>query len=455
MTQIPNTSQSRHDGGRRFVVVVNAPDLAAELEGSPGVEAVVPAANLHDALGAVFAQGGASEAPPTLICEVSDLPAERAATLVRALQRIRDDATLIAFSSGADSAPRPADLLTEVKWASSRPAVASLLADEATGAANEKTDAATSPSDCATEHPATCDATTPASATVQSGRGAPLTDAGITGLADEGLLPALERGVAPMAAACQALLRQRTGRRDLHVCIDDADRDEQPSMASVRAELETGGSVTLSGGQDAETTLAAWIGWLVRWIEAAAKYDRLCRDAFTDELTGAWNRRYFRRHVERALRRAHDERLSLTLMMLDVDDLKDFNDRYGHAAGDEVLIETVRLLQSVIRPHDRVCRIGGDEFVVVFYDPEGPRQPTSQHPREVEEITARFQAQIAQSRFPKLGRQAPGPLTVSGGIATYPWDGVDLDTLLQQADRLALEAKRKGKNAIVYGPNFD
>jgi two-component system cell cycle response regulator len=94
-------------------------------------------------------------------------------------------------------------------------------------------------------------------------------------------------------------------------------------------------------------------------------------------------------------------------------------------------------------------------FVVVFYDPEGPRQPTSQHPREVEEITARFQAQIAQSRFPKLGRQAPGPLTVSGGIATYPWDGVDLDTLLQQADRLALEAKRKGKNAIVYGPNFD
>jgi two-component system cell cycle response regulator len=109
----------------------------------------------------------------------------------------------------------------------------------------------------------------------------------------------------------------------------------------------------------------------------------------------------------------------------------------------------------VIRPTDKVCRIGGDEFVVIFYEPTGPRTPASKPPSTVYEIAQRFQQEIAAHKFPKLGREAPGPLTVSGGLATYPWDGSSGEALLARADELALQSKRQGKNAILLGPGAE
>jgi diguanylate cyclase (GGDEF)-like protein len=142
----------------------------------------------------------------------------------------------------------------------------------------------------------------------------------------------------------------------------------------------------------------------------------------------------------------------ITLMVFDIDDFKHYNDEYGHDVGDEVLRETVRLLKSVIRRGDRVFRIGGDEFVVVFSDPEGPREAGSTHPASVETIAKRFQAQLNKASFPKLGVEGPGPLSVSGGLACFPWDGTDAQTLLRIADQLSLQSKRKGKNLITFGP---
>src|SRR5207244_13644947 len=68
----------------------------------------------------------------------------------------------------------------------------------------------------------------------------------------------------------------------------------------------------------------------------------------------------------------------------------------------------------ISRPSARVCRIGGDEFAVIFYEPTGPRQEGSRHPASVFAIAQRFQAQIQQHRFPKLSDCAPGTLTISG-----------------------------------------
>ena len=79
-------------------------------------------------------------------------------------------------------------------------------------------------------------------------------------------------------------------------------------------------------------------------------------------------------------------------------------------------------------------------------------KPGSTPPETVEQIAARFQDQICQMKFPKLGIDAPGTLSISGGLATYPWDGTDPDSLIRHADRLALESKRKGKNVITFGP---
>ena len=205
----------------------------------------------------------------------------------------------------------------------------------------------------------------------------------------------------------------------------------------------------------APATLEVHARWLAAWLELQHQQHALQHAALVDELTGAFNRRYFDRFLASAIAQAQRDRHALTLMVLDLDDFKSYNDRFGHPAGDDILRETVRLLRSVIRPSDRVCRIGGDEFAVIFYEPTGPRDPGSRPPDDPLRIAHRFQQQIREHRFPKLGGCAPGTLTVSAGIATYPWDGRSVPELLARADQLALDSKRAGKNAITIGPNAE
>ncbi len=195
---------------------------------------------------------------------------------------------------------------------------------------------------------------------------------------------------------------------------------------------------------------------LAGWAALAAQQDQLKQAAFTDELTGAWNRRYFTRFLGAAIEKARVARHSVAVLYFDLDNFKVYNDHYGHAAGDEILVETVKLLRSVIRPSDKVCRIGGDEFAVIFYDPAGPRDPgQGQAPSEIGPIARRFQQQICRHKFPKLGGEAPGTLTISGGLAAFPWDGADVNSLLDRADELALQSKRLGKNVITLGPGAE
>ena len=195
--------------------------------------------------------------------------------------------------------------------------------------------------------------------------------------------------------------------------------------------------------------------WLSGWVKLEIQQSELRTAAFTDSLTGAWNRRYFTRFLDAAIRQARDARVPLTVMLFDIDGFKRYNDTYGHAAGDQILSETVKLLKSVIRPSDRVCRVGGDEFVVIFYEPSGPRDPSSKPLESVYQIATRFQQQICTHQFPKLAGDAQGTLTVSGGLASFPWDGHDAESLLEKADQLAMESKKQGKNAITLGPGAE
>ncbi len=201
--------------------------------------------------------------------------------------------------------------------------------------------------------------------------------------------------------------------------------------------------------------LVPWASWLSYWIALERKLTDLSDIAYKDELTGVWNRRYFNRFFEQVMTRAVKERFRVTLLVFDIDDFKTYNDRYGHAAGDDILRETAKLMQSVVRTHDVVARIGGDEFAVIFWDAEGPRQPNSQHPQSVLSAAQRFQRAICEHRFPKLLHQAPGTLTISGGLAGYPWDGRTTQELHELADSRAMESKRDGKNAIKFGPGAE
>ncbi len=194
---------------------------------------------------------------------------------------------------------------------------------------------------------------------------------------------------------------------------------------------------------------------LALWAAVGAQQRQLRRAAFTDPLTGAWNRRYLERFLPAAIEHARAARHDLTVLLFDIDEFKQYNDAFGHAAGDEILQETVRLLTSLVRPTDRVCRLGGDEFVVVFNEPRGPRQEGSRHPVSIGTIAWRFQQAICDRRFPKLGVEAGSTLTISGGMTTFPWDGATAEELLERADQLAMTSKRQGKNVITLGPGAE
>lgn len=270
--------------------------------------------------------------------------------------------------------------------------------------------------------------------------------------AESRLLRTLLAGRDPVEA-CITLQREELGCEDL--CFVSATDGQEAPASGVPVERHGKLFGWLEAPGVAQGALRGAAGRLALWLSLAEQHRQLRRAAFTDPLTGAWNRRYFDHFLALAIDSARNRRRDLTVLLFDIDDFKLYNDRYGHAAGDQILRETVRLLESVIRPTDLVCRIGGDEFAVIFNEPEGPRTPTSRHPASIGAIAARFQRQICDHRFPKLGAEAQGTLTISGGLASFPWDGQTPESLLQRADELALESKRQGKNVVTFGPNAE
>lgn len=224
-----------------------------------------------------------------------------------------------------------------------------------------------------------------------------------------------------------------------------------PSSAPVRRGLTTWGH--LEGGDAA--VLEPWAGWLARWIALNEMITGLRHDASRDHLTNAWNRRSFEQFTMAAIGEARRLRRELTVFVFDIDGFKQFNDRFGHEAGDTILTSMVQLLSSVIRKGDRVGRLGGDEFAVLFSDFTALRTPGSRHPETIEVLAHRFQKQIKDLRFPELGLAAPGRLSISGGLATFPWDGDEPASLLRIADQRALASKRRGKNCLTFGPAED
>jgi diguanylate cyclase (GGDEF)-like protein len=177
------------------------------------------------------------------------------------------------------------------------------------------------------------------------------------------------------------------------------------------------------------------------------RYEQLRSLAITDELSGAYNRRYFMKYMATVLERAKENRTRVTLLLFDIDDFKKYNDRFGHAAGDAIIRELIKVLRACTREYDLVARIGGDEFAVVYRDNEAPRQPNSEHPRDVLAATERFRDAIRGHQWPEICK-IQGEVSISGGLASFPWDADTLETLMAKADEALLKAKAAGKNVI-------
>ncbi len=186
------------------------------------------------------------------------------------------------------------------------------------------------------------------------------------------------------------------------------------------------------------------------------RHAALQRLAVTDDLTGLANGRYFKQFLTQLVEKARIKRFLVTLFLFDIDNFKRYNDQYGHGVGDEILKQTANLMRRCVRDHDLVARISGDEFAVIFWDKEGPRTPrdpkhasSNRTPQEPNDILDRFRNLLSTQDYPGLGPGGKGCLTISGGIAVYPYDAQDVNHLIEAADRqLMFGAKRSGRNSI-------
>jgi diguanylate cyclase (GGDEF)-like protein len=168
-----------------------------------------------------------------------------------------------------------------------------------------------------------------------------------------------------------------------------------------------------------------------------AIYERTERSALTDGLTGLYNHAYFLQALRREVQRSKRHRSSLSVVILDLDDFKRVNDSRGHVEGDKVLMKAAALIKDCVREIDVAARYGGEEFGVILTD------------------TDRAGAHLAAERIRKRieehfrRRRAAPPVTVSGGVSTWPDDAKRADELLRRADEGLYRAKAAGKNCIA------
>ncbi len=179
-------------------------------------------------------------------------------------------------------------------------------------------------------------------------------------------------------------------------------------------------------------------------IENSRLHAQVQRMANLDSLTGIFNHRYFQESLRQKLSTARELNQTVSLLMIDVDNFKSFNDTYGHRQGDLGLKSVARALESSVRRWDGLAaRYGGDEFVVIL--PKADSEMAAQAGLEIRQwVASHTEAELSKHHLPGL--------TVSIGIATFPTHGTDAITLIDAADQAYYAAKRKGKNQMsIFG----
>jgi hemerythrin len=175
--------------------------------------------------------------------------------------------------------------------------------------------------------------------------------------------------------------------------------------------------------------------------ELAAANQQLQEIALTDVLTGLPNRRHAMRRLEQAWDESGTENTPLACMMIDADGFKQVNDNYGHDAGDEVLRQLSRNLRYTARNDDIVCRLGGDEFLVIC-----PRTPL-EGARQLAEKLCR---EVASMRVPAGSGEWRGSISI--GVAARKTEMKNFEALIKAADEGVYSAKKNGRSCVAVSP---
>ena len=186
--------------------------------------------------------------------------------------------------------------------------------------------------------------------------------------------------------------------------------------------------------QDVILLLSSLSAQIAIAIDNARLYAETKKLSLTDPLTALSNRRSFELFIDAEIRRAERYRRTFVVMMIDFDNFKNYNDKYGHMAGDIVLQKLSKIMKEIIRDVDFLCRYGGDEFVAIF-----------------PETDASFALDVAERMRKKIAAQRIQPkITLSIGIASFPHDAREKSRLIDLADQACYEAKQRGGNRVIF-----
>ncbi len=170
--------------------------------------------------------------------------------------------------------------------------------------------------------------------------------------------------------------------------------------------------------------------------------NKLLEQASTDPLTKLKNRRSFNEEINHLIRLGQHQEKSISLMMIDVDHFKDYNDKFGHPAGDRILIRLAEVFTETLRSCDLVARFGGEEFVVALSDT---------NEEKAVEVAERLMANVKKKSWEN------SPITISVGITTLNFNGpvpiyhTDLSTgIIEDADRALYRSKANGRNQATH-----
>lgn len=175
-------------------------------------------------------------------------------------------------------------------------------------------------------------------------------------------------------------------------------------------------------------------------IENAHMYETTKFQAHTDSLTRLWNHGYFQNALAEAVKEAKLQKSVVTLAIIDLDNFKKYNDLLGHQKGDVALREVASVLKKSTRSQDLVCRYGGEEFAIIM---PGIDKENSFH------IIERLRAAVEKT-FQRTGKKGSfPPLTISAGLASFPYDAQKKEGLIAKSDSALYNAKHTGKNRVT------
>jgi diguanylate cyclase (GGDEF)-like protein/PAS domain S-box-containing protein len=167
--------------------------------------------------------------------------------------------------------------------------------------------------------------------------------------------------------------------------------------------------------------------------------EELRYQSIKDPLTGLYNRRFMLESFNREIALASRKQAKICVIMLDIDHFKKFNDTWGHAAGDELLIQLGKFFKENIRESDIACRYGGEEFTILM--PESEVTDTFKRAEKLRKDIKALRAYIGGQLLP--------PISISMGIAEYPTNGKNVDDLLHLADTALYKSKQEGRDRVI------